>query len=98
MDTAKKVKVFNSLEEAQQNCGFEAAEPQTRSLESILALTRLKLDNAIQAILAESGLPLYLFDYLISSVQNDIRKADADVLRMDLGNQQLPADIQETEK
>lgn len=58
----------------------------TALMENVMASTRMKIDNAMQTILQESGLPLYLFDYLVTSVQADIRKADMDLLRASIGS------------
>lgn len=73
-----------TLEELQadmKQCGFHPDETESQ-LEGLMALTRMKIDNALQEILAESNLPLFLFDYLITSVQSDIRKADLDTTRV----------------
>lgn len=83
MDAVKETKT-GTLEELQKDldaCGFYPEPEPERTLDSIMSATRIKLDNAIQSILMESGLPLYLFDLLITSVQNDIRKADLDMIR-----------------
>jgi len=61
--------------EDMKNCGFHQ-EPTTAQK---MAYARMKIDDALQSILAESGLDLYLFDCLITSVQNDIRKAALDL-------------------
>lgn len=68
-----------TLEDLQRDIENSGPQPP---LETILADTRMKIDEALSSILAESKLPLFLFDYLISSVQNDMRKADLDMIRM----------------
>lgn len=67
-----------------KKCGFYPDNSLYASLEASIAMTRHKVDTAMQQILAESGLPLSLFDMVIDSVQNDIRKADLDVIRMNM--------------
>ena len=70
---------LEELKEDIKNSGFhQDVQP---ALETVLAQTRMQIDNALTDILSKSGLPLFLFDYLISSVQNDIRKADLDMIR-----------------
>lgn len=68
-----------TLEDLQRDIENSGPQPP---LETILADTRMKIDEALSSILAESKLPLFLFDYLITSVQNDMRKADLDMIRM----------------
>lgn len=65
-----------------ESCGFYQQDASEVSLEVALALTRTKLDTVIRNVLAESGLSLSLFDYVLTSVLADIRKADADTIRM----------------
>lgn len=89
METTKEVKegTVKELAEDIKACGFypeEPAETKTEAeipIEQAIAKTKLELDASIQEILSHSGLPLYLFDYLITSVLADIRKADLDILR-----------------
>ena len=89
METTKEVKegTVKELAEDIKACGFypeEPAEDKAESeipIEQAIAKTKLELDASIQEILSHSGLPLYLFDYLITSVLADIRKADLDILR-----------------
>lgn len=50
-------------------------------LDRVLAKVRIDVDNALQQLLEQSQLPLFLFDYVVTSVLADIRKADLDVLR-----------------
>lgn len=83
METTKETKT-GTIEEFQKDldtCGFYPESEPEQTLDNIMSATRIKLDNVIQSILMESGLPLYLFDLLITSVQNDIRKADLDMMR-----------------
>lgn len=68
-----------TLEDLQRDIENSGPQPP---LETTLADARMKIDEALSSILAESKLPLFLFDYLISSVQNDMRKADLDMIRM----------------
>ena len=68
-----------TLEDLQRDIENSGFQPP---LETVLAETRMKIDDALSGILAESKLPLFLFDYLITSVQNDMRKADLDMIRM----------------
>lgn len=77
---------LEELKEDIKNCGFHADSDMQVSLETLLAQTRIQIDTALTEILQKSGLPLFLFDYLISSVQNDIRKADLDVIRAGIMN------------
>ena len=89
METTKEVKegTVKELAEDIKACGFYPEEPaKTKSdaeipIEQAIAKTKLELDASIQEILSHSGLPLYLFDYLVTSVLADIRKADLDILR-----------------
>lgn len=89
METTKEVKegTVKELAEDIKACGFYPEEPAENNVESeipieqAIAKTKLELDASIQEILSHSGLPLYLFDYLITSVLADIRKADLDILR-----------------
>jgi hypothetical protein len=92
METTKEVKegTVKELAEDIKACGFypgeqlKPVEDKTESeipIEQAIAKTKLELDASIQEILSHSGLPLYLFDYLITSVLADIRKADLDILR-----------------
>lgn len=74
----EKTGTLEELKADMEQCGFY---PDTPPLESTMALARIKIDNALRGILTESNLPLYLFDYLITSVQADIRKADLDTER-----------------
>ena len=74
----KRTGTLEDLKRDIENCGFHPAPP----LETVVARTRMQIDDALTKILAESGLPLFLFDYLITSVQNDIRKADLDMMRV----------------
>ena len=70
-----------SMEEFERDlkeCGLHPLPP----LEVVMAETRMQIDEALSNILERSGLPLYLFDYLLTSVQNDMRKADLDTMRM----------------
>lgn len=78
-NTETKTGTIEDFQKDLDSCGFYP-EPEL-PLDAQMAATRIRLDEAIQQILAESGLPLFLFDYLIASVQNDIRKADADMIR-----------------
>lgn len=75
----EKSGTLEELQEDMKQCGFHEEKPP---LESTMALARIKIDDALRGILAESDLPLYLFDYLITSVQSDIRKADLDTERV----------------
>lgn len=52
------------------------------SLEVLMAKVRADVDGCLEKILSESNLPLFLFDYVVTSVLADIRKADVDMLRM----------------
>lgn len=66
------------LEKDLESSGFhEEREP----LEVTLARTRLQLDDAVQHILADSGLPIYLFIFLMKDIENDMREADMNVVR-----------------
>ena len=68
-----------TLEDLQRDIANSGPQPL---LETVLAETRMKIDDALSSILAESKLPLFLFDYLITSVQNDMRMADLNMIRM----------------
>lgn len=70
------------LQKDLESCGVYKYDASEVSLEVALALTRTKLDTTIRSILVESGLSLSLFDYVLTSVLADIRKADADTIRM----------------
>lgn len=74
----KRTGTIEDLKRDIENSGFHEQPP----LETVVARTRMQIDDALTKILAESGLPLFLFDYLITSVQNDIRKADLDMMRV----------------
>lgn len=83
METIHKSGTLEELQKDMAECGFHPDEIQnTVPLEMMMAKAKIQLDSAVQQILQESGLPLYLFDYLIASVQADIRKADNDLLRV----------------
>lgn len=73
----KRAGTIEDLKRDIENSGFHPDPP----LEAVMAQARMQIDDALAKILAESKLPLFLFDYLISSVQNDIRKADLDIIR-----------------
>lgn len=81
MVSEEKTGTIEELQADMKQCGFHPDEAESQ-LEGLMALTRMKIDNALQEILAESNLPLFLFDYLITSVQSDIRKADLDTTRV----------------
>ena len=81
MEAEKKTGTMEDLKKDMEECGFYPDNPQP-PLEAVMADARMKIDNALQSILAESKLPLFLFDYLITSVQCDIRKADLDTIRI----------------
>lgn len=77
----EKIEKTGTVEELQKDlaeCGFHPQKP----LDVAMAEARAQIDNALQGILQGSGLPLYLFDYLVTSVLADIRKADLDTMRM----------------
>ena len=80
----QKTGTIEEFEEDVKKCGFYPDNSIYAPLESSIAATRHKVDTAMQQILAESGLPLSLFDLIIDSVQKDIRKADIDILRMNM--------------
>ena len=77
-------KKSGSLQELQQDIDQCGLHPDTgqQPLEAAMAAARMKVDDALQGILQESHLPLYIFDYLVTSVLCDIRKADLDTLRL----------------
>ena len=73
---------FEDFKKDMEQCGFHSTADEVEiPLESALAKTRIAIDNAMQKILVESQLPIFLFDYLVTSVLCDIRKADLDTLR-----------------
>lgn len=74
----KRAGTIEDLKHDIENSGFHPEPP----LEIVMAKTRMQIDDALTKILQESRLPLFLYDYLITSVQNDIRKADLDMLRV----------------
>lgn len=78
----QKTGTIEEFEEDVKKCGFYPDNSLYAPLEASIAMARHKVDIALQQILSESGLPLSLFDLVIDSVQNDIRKADLDVMRM----------------
>ncbi len=80
----QKSGTIEEFNEDVKKCGFYPDNSLYAPLEASIAMTRHKVDTALQQILAESGLPLSLFDMIIDSVQNDIRKADIDVMRMNM--------------
>lgn len=69
-------------------------EPADVPLEFALAKVRNDVDTALQTILEQSQLPLFLFDYVITSVLADIRKADADTTRMTYGGPHVSQDTE----
>lgn len=78
--TIHKSGTLEELKKDMEQCGFHP-DPAC-SLEAGMAKARMQIDIALAQILQESGLPLFLFDYLVTSVQSDIRKADLDTIRM----------------
>ncbi len=80
----QKTGTIEEFEEDVKKCGFYPDNSLYAPLEASISMTRHKVDTALQQILAESGLPLSLFDLIIDSVQKDIRKADIDVMRMNM--------------
>lgn len=79
-----KTGTMQELMEDVKQCGFYPDKPTDESevrLDITMAKTKLQVDEAMQNILASSGLPLYLFDYIVTSVLSDIRKADLDTIR-----------------
>ena len=70
------------LQKDLETCGAYQYDSSEVDLETAFALTRAKLDVTIRNIISESGLSLSLFDYVLMSIMADIRKADADTLRM----------------
>lgn len=79
-DKEEKTGTVQELLEDVKECGFHPTEEPP--LEVRLTQARLQIDEAFQQILQQSGLPLVLFDYAVTSVLADIRKADADTLRL----------------
>lgn len=77
----EKTGTLEELKKDIENSGIHLDPDPQPPLEVILAQTRMRIDEALTKILTEAGIPLFLFDYLISSVQNDIRKADLDLIR-----------------
>ena len=78
-ETITKHGTPEDLQKDLAECGFH--EDKQRPLETVMAETRIRLDQELQKILAESGLPIYLFTYLLTDIENDMRKADMDVMR-----------------
>lgn len=76
----EKSGTLEDLQEDMKQCGFHSDDTQP-SLDCVMASARIDIDNALREILAKSELPLFLFDYLVTSVQADIRKADLDAIR-----------------
>lgn len=72
---------MEELIEDLQDSGTFHSEEGTVPLETAIAKVRIDVDNALQQILAESQIPLFLFDYIVTSVLADIRKADLDMIR-----------------
>ena len=91
MEAQKEIKhgTEEELRRDLDSCGFrEFATPM--DVETAMALTRTKLDTTIRKIIGESGLSLSLFDYVLTSVLSDIRKADADTQRINsLGTKEI---------
>ena len=93
VESIKKTGDIEELKKDLEKCGFypdpeceEVARQVTMPLDAKLAVTRVRLDEAIREILEQSGLPLHLFDLLLDSIQSDIRKADADATRFQLAH------------
>ena len=81
MGTEEKSGTLEELQEDMKQCGFHTVEELP--LDVRITQARLQIDDTFQKILMDSKLPLYLFDYIVTSVLADIRKADADTLRLD---------------
>lgn len=76
----EKTGTIQEFIEDTKECGFHPTEELP--LEVRLTQARLQIDEAFQKILTDSKLPLSIFDYVVTSVLADIRKADADTLRL----------------
>lgn len=76
----EKTGTIQEFIEDAKNCGFHPTEELP--LEVRLTRARLQIDEAFQKILTDSKLPLSVFDYVVTSVLADIRKADADTIRL----------------
>lgn len=64
-------------------------EEKRDPLEVTMARTRLQLDGTIQQILADSGLPIYLFLFLMKDIENDMREADMHVFRANFKRKEI---------
>ena len=88
MGAEEKSGTLEELQEDMKQCGFHTVEDTDPSIGELpldvrITQARLQIDDIFQKILTDSKLPLYLFDYIVTSVLADIRKADADTLRLD---------------
>ena len=77
----EKSGTLEELQKDMKQCGFHNTAEDV-PLEIKITQTRVQVDNLFQQILVETGLPLYLFDYVVTNVLADIRKADADTTRL----------------
>lgn len=77
----EKSGTLEELQEDMKQCGFHNTAEDV-PLEIKITQARVQVDNLFQQILVETGLPLYLFDYVVTNVLADIRKADADTTRL----------------